>query len=382
MPETFRRDPQKQKYQYRLTHQLPVIEKYTQSLVDEGDKNFLKPAEVESGLASLDSRQLMKDRPEDMSEEDVVGLVKLAAYTEAGTELYAVPFNNAAETYGQGWLSTFNRKVWVPDEKMHASPFVGALLRWDAVSEVQLNAEMKQVQEGLFDYGLDYSPVMATGFGIVQEDLTDHYHGLIGNMAKKSEVNKEYARTVFHVKKRETAHRVFYENFTRMQVIDLLSQGNTEVIDQLAIALSEFTLPGKVIEAVRPYQEQATRYLKLMGADIPELTSQILRHIGNAVDNDPLTAGKLTLNVMERNGVDLPIPFVSTSTARGVLDHTPVLGGRIYKIIGEGILESTKRRLEEDGTEPPKGAEKIERWMKEKIAYQVRNSDIFGGAAA
>lgn len=390
MPEVLtRKHPKNAEFRYDLSEkgQKELIT-YTDKLIAQGSGDFVKRSEVEEALERMDPKQLLKDRPEGMSEEEFVGAYKLAALTETATDLYARAFTDAGTKYGQeAWLNRFTEEVWVPDEKTHDIPFEGVLLRLDAVSEEGFRAEMKQAQEAQFDYGRNFTPVGVVTFGGIQEVLTDHYHGLLGDAAKKSPVNVPLAREIIHVKKRESAHIGYYGKFGIIQIRDMLERGNRDIPQQIAQAGAEFTLPGNVIEVIRQYQEQAPGYLEKFGADVPDLVSRILRTTANMVNRDPVLAGQTMLDVAARREMEI-LPFLPAAWLNAALDYETKSGrinaglewasSRIYGLIGRGMVESTRKRPE--GEQPdPKG---FGEWMEQKIAYKIRHSDIFGGKAA
>jgi hypothetical protein len=68
-------------------------------------------------------RALLAGLPEGMTEDDLVGMLKLAMLTESATDSYAAVFADGAQRYNTPWLTRFNEKVWVPDEHTHYLPY-------------------------------------------------------------------------------------------------------------------------------------------------------------------------------------------------------------------------------------------------------------------
>src|SRR6185295_16803050 len=108
---------------------------------------------------------------------------KLALMTECATESYATVIRERAEMFDADWLARFNDRVWVPDELTHHAPYKYILLNL-GFAESELNREIKETQEKQYvHYGGD-TPVHITTFGMIQEYLTDNWHGLISNLLR------------------------------------------------------------------------------------------------------------------------------------------------------------------------------------------------------
>ena len=186
-----------------------------EGLVDRIQAAPGRMVDVMSFPEKLDTRNVLSTLPEGMSEEDFVGIINLAMLTECATDTYANAITERAKEAGAGWLYRFNEDVWKPDEYMHAEPFKLVLMGL-GFNEAELDKRIDQVQNETFTHTGGDTPVNVTTFGMVQEYLTDHFHGLIGNLLKKT--LPEAANMAFEVKRRETLHMVWYRTMTAIQV--------------------------------------------------------------------------------------------------------------------------------------------------------------------
>ena len=160
-------------------------------------------------------RAVLANLPEGVSEDDFVGILKLALLTECATESYANVISSIGNEFGATWLSRFTQRVWAPDEITHHTPYRLMLLDLGFSCE-ELDREIKDTQEKQYLHTGARTPVNITTFGMIQEYLTDSYHGLIAGMLRKSA--PEAAHMVFRVKRRETLHAAWYRDMTAIQV--------------------------------------------------------------------------------------------------------------------------------------------------------------------
>ena len=178
-----------------------------ESFVDRIQANPGQMVDTASFPKRVDTKAILNHLPEGMTEDDFVGVIKLAMLTECATDIYADAITSRARQAGAGWLAKFNEEIWKPDEYMHSEPFKLILLGLD-FSEAELDRKIDEVQHGTFVHNGGDTPVNVSTFGMVQEYLTDHFHGLIANTLKPS--LPEAARMAFEVKRRETLHMVWY----------------------------------------------------------------------------------------------------------------------------------------------------------------------------
>ena len=177
----------------RLNNLVGQIEANPGELIDLED--------FEARQRDLDMKQVVLDLREGLSEDDLAGILKLALLTECATDSYARAIGERARRFGAGWLTRFNDNVWTPDELTHSDPYKLILMNL-GFSEGELDREIKETQEREFvHYGGD-TPVHVTTFGMVQEYLTDNWHGLIARLLKRASPQAAYMAN--RIKRRET----------------------------------------------------------------------------------------------------------------------------------------------------------------------------------
>ncbi|MGE0686690.1 MAG: hypothetical protein AB7P33_08100 [Dehalococcoidia bacterium] len=261
--------------------------------------------------------------PDELTDEDFAGILKLAMLTECATDLYAAAISERGRQYGAPWLVRFNERVWVPDEYMHAEPFKLALLSL-GFSEEELDREIKETQAGTFVHVGGDSPVNVCTFGMVQEYLTDHYHGLIAKLLKPAA--PKLAKMTFHIKQRETLHMVWYRDMAAMQVA-----ANPALVHDVAYELAKFRLPGNSL--IPELQAKAVDWLPKMGADFTQLTKDLLRHI-YLITGSPKQMGRLAVDISQMKDYGLGMlkgPQIKWALERG--------DGWGHALVGEALLE-------------------------------------------
>ena len=271
----------------------------------------------------VETRKILDHLPEGMSEDDFVGVIKLAMLTECATDIYADAITSRAKIAGADWLATFNEEIWKPDEYMHAEPFKLILLGLD-FSEAELDRKIDEVQHGTFIHNGGDTPVNVSTFGMVQEYLTDHFHGLIADTLKPT--LPEAAHMTYEVKRRETLHMVWYRTMTSIQVAS-----QPELIENVAFEISRFQLPGNTL--VPELQSQAERWLNLMGADIGRITRELGRLMYQTAES-PRLFGQLVLDIVDKK--DLVSGRIKPRHVKWVMEAR---GGWGYTLLGEAILE-------------------------------------------
>ncbi len=265
----------------------------------------------------------LKTLPDELTEEDFSGILKLAMLTECATDLYAAAISERGRQYGAPWLVRFNERVWVPDEYMHAEPFKLALLSL-GYSEEELNREIKETQAGTFVHVGGDTPANVCTFGMVQEFLTDHYHGLIAKLLKPAA--PRLAKMTFHIKQRETLHMVWYRDMAAIQVA-----ANPELVHDVAYELAKFQLPGNSL--IPELQAKAVDWLPKMGADFTQLTKDLLRHI-YLITGSPKQMGRLAVDISQMKDYGLGMlkgPQIKWALERG--------DGWGHTLVGEALLE-------------------------------------------
>jgi hypothetical protein len=294
-----------------------------EAMVDRIEANpgrLLAPTEFE---AEIDTSRVLSTLPDGIGEQDFVGILKLAMLTECATDTYAREITARARMFGASWLERFNEKVWKPDEYLHAEPFKRILLAL-GFNETELDREITETQEREFEHTGGDSPVHVTTFGMVQEYLTDHWHGLISRLLRPSMPGA--AIMTARIKQRETLHTVWYRDMTAMQV-----EANPEFVTEVAEELNHFRLPGNSL--VPQYQSEAERWLPLMGADFTRVVRDMVRLL-HSTAGSPEQLGRLAFELASWK--DARLGVLRPQHIEWAMNR---LGGWGYGLVGEAILE-------------------------------------------
>lgn len=284
---------------------------------------FVSPAEVLEAEARINAKAVVKTLPEGLAEDDLVGILKLAMLTECATETYVSVFEEGAQRHQAGWLHRFTNKVWAPDERTHFLPFKQILLSLGH-SEEELDREIKQVRESHYSHCCGITPVELTTFGMMQEYLTDHWHGLIAGLLKPS--SPEGARLSLAVKRRETLHYMWYRELTAIHIA-----ANPDLIPLVAATANRFRMPGATLAP--QFQSQVPRWMPHMGADFTHVARDIVRHFYVALGSTR-RSGQMLLELAARRGQQFGP--VSPGVLMALFNR---LGGHGYAVLGEAALE-------------------------------------------
>ncbi|HWO94168.1 MAG TPA: hypothetical protein VNL92_05330 [Dehalococcoidia bacterium] len=295
-------------------------------LVDGIEAKPGKPVEIGAFAAmeaNLKVRSVLGTLPNGLSDDDFVGILRLAMLTECATETYGRAIGERARMFDARWLERFNTNVWIPDELSHATPYE-MLLRDLGFAPAQLRRDIRETQQKAFEHKGGDTPVHVTAFGMIQEYLTDHWHGLIGGLLRPS--SPDGSRLVRQVKRRETLHTMWYRDMTALQV-----EAQPRYIAYVAEAMAQFEMPGNSL--VPELQSQASRWLPLMNADFEQLLRDLTRIIYEVMGN-ARSVGKLLGDLAAELGIKLgPIP------ARHLNAAISRLGGPGHGLLGEALLE-------------------------------------------
>ncbi|MBM3940026.1 MAG: hypothetical protein FJ318_03855 [SAR202 cluster bacterium] len=284
---------------------------------------FVSMAECREAQERLRTKDVVASLPEGLTEEDLVGILKLAMLTECATESYAAVFDRGGKQHDAAWLTHFNRRVWVPDELTHFLPFKGMLLDL-GFSDAELEREMRQTREARYDHCCGITPVELTTYGMLQEFLTDNWHGLIANLLRQA--SPEGARLATNVKKRETLHYIWYRELTAVQVA-----ANPELVPSVAGTVLSFEMPGAVLAP--QYQKRALVWMPHMGVDFKRIAREFVRHFYDILGSTR-RSGEFLLEIAARRGYN-----IGPVSPRTLMTWMNRLGGAGYSVIGEAILE-------------------------------------------
>jgi hypothetical protein len=309
------------------TYALPErTTKALEALVDKIEANpgqLIRPAEVEACPSDVDMAQLAASLPEGLSEDDLVGILKLALLTECATESYGDEIQECATRFDAAWLARFNAKVWVPDELTHHLPYKKMLLDL-GFSEAELDREIKDTQQRRYVHYGGPKPIHMTTFAMIQELLTDTYHGLIANLLRPTAPLA--ASMVMQIKRRETLHAVWYRDMTALQI-----EANPEFVAEVAEQANQFEMPS--LSLVPDLHEQGMRWQHSMGAEPEQIIRTLLRYVHEAFGDARLT-GELVVRLAAAQKVSLgPLPAAPIQAALNRL------GGPGYGLVGEAVLE-------------------------------------------
>ena len=268
-------------------------------------------------------RDVVRTLPEGLTEQDLAGILKLALLTECATETYGAAFAERAERFDAPWLARFNERVWVPDELTHHAPYKTILLAL-GFSEDELDREIRATQEIDYVHRGGDTPVHVTTFGIVQEYLTDNWHGLVANLLREASPEAAYMAT--RIKRRETLHTVWYRDMTALQV-----EADPRFVTSVAEGVLKFEMPANTLAP--ELQHNVRRWMPLMGADFERISRDLVRLIYETLSDTRLAGAMLVEIAAEK---DFALGPISPRLIRGALDR---LGGPGYGLLGEALLE-------------------------------------------
>ncbi len=309
------------------TYAIPTsAHKTLDALVDKVEANpgrMVDPAEIADLKGTMDVRATMDQLPEGLSEDDFTGILKLAMLTECATDSYATAIQERSDTYDTPWLGRFNQNVWVPDERCHADPYREMFLTL-GYSEAELDAEILETQEREYIHRSGDTPVHITTFGMIQEYLTDNWHGLIADLLKSSSPAASHIAN--RIKQRETLHTIWYRDMTALQV-----EANPHLIQHVGEALVGFRMPGQ--ELLPALQNRVPGWLPSMNANFDLMTKDLVRHIHGSLGDSLHNSGELLVSIAAER--DMKLGPVHPSHLRKALNR---LGGPGYGLIGEALL--------------------------------------------
>ena len=305
-------------------HSLPAETiDHLERMVDHIEANPGKLIDPKEYDTDLNMSGVLKTLPEGVSEDDLFGILKLAMLTECATDSYAAAISERGRQYDAPWLVRFNERVWAPDEYMHAEPFKLALLSL-GFSEAELDREIRETQEKPFIHVGGDIPVQVTTFGMVQEYLTDHYHGLIARLLKPGAPRA--SQMAFAIKKRETLHMIWYRDMTAIQVA-----ANPDFVHNVADELVRFRLPGNSL--IPDLQSRAIEWLPKMGADFGQVARDLVRHLHAIVGSEKLL-GRMVADMAQHK--DFGLGALKGRQVKWALERG---NGWAYSLVGEAVLE-------------------------------------------
>jgi hypothetical protein len=284
---------------------------------------MIQPGEFDELAGRVGTTAVLETLPEGLTEDDFAGILKLALLTESATDSYGSVFADSAREHDAGWLARFNHDVWVPDERTHHAPFKLMLLGL-GFSEDELDREIRQAQEVDYIHHCGTTPVHLTTFGVVQEYLTDNWHGKVADLMKSAA--PEAAYMAYRIKQRETLHTVWYRDMTALQV-----EANPHLLPHVAETLMNFEMPGNTVAPEQ--QARARDWLPLLGVDFERISRDLVRLVYE-IAGSTRNSGRLLVEIAAQKGVAL-----GPLSARHIQLALNRLGGPGYGLLGEAMLE-------------------------------------------
>jgi hypothetical protein len=230
-------------------------------------------------------------------------------------------------------------------------------------SEAEIDRDVDEARERQYEHGGGDTPVHVSTFGMVQEYLTDHWHGLIARILKPAAPGAAFATN--QIKRRETLHTIWYRDMTALQI-----EANPELATYVSEELHRFRMPGN---SVAPdLQARAAAWLPLMNTDFARVARDLVRLVYQTVSS-PNLAGRLALDLAARRGVG--IGPISPRLVAAALDRC---GGRGYGLVGEALLQrfGLSYLYESDESETASPARRLRarfrRWLVSKLPEQVQ----------
>ncbi len=278
------------------------LEKLTAGIIAKPGK-FVDPKDCQEIVDQLNFSELKKqilaiiEEKFNLTEVDFLGILRLAYLTEVPTWKYTNEFVRCAQAaFGaNSWLENFTLKVWTPDEELHAAPFL-LLLMIFGYSEEQLRREADEVEAINFVHVGGKTAVHVTTFGVLQEFLTDNWHGLIAMILKLASALA--ALLAIWVKRRETLHRVWYSKMTSIMVLDNPSQ-NIPIVAESSVL---FELPGNSL--IPHIQRWAEMWIKKVGG-VDDIIENTIHYAFDMVGGNTTNLGHLGLEYIERKRLNV-----------------------------------------------------------------------------
>ncbi len=297
-----------------------------EALVDEiqarpGD--LIDVNEIRMSADRLNIREVVSSLPEGFDEDDFVGVLKLAMLTECATDSYAAVFEQGAKDYDAPWLGRFNRDIWVPDEHTHYTPYKPMLLSM-GFSEDELEREMREIRAKHYEHCCGSTPIELTTYGVIQEYLTDNWHGLISKLLRERAPYASHCANL--VKRRETLHTVWYRDMTAVML-----EENPDMLSMVTDTMLSFEMPGTSL--VPDLGNRATEWMGKLEMDFKRIAIDFVRIFSEAAGTMRRN-GELLVDIAVRRGYSMG-PFPPKMVQRAL----NLLGGPGYGLLGEAVLE-------------------------------------------
>jgi hypothetical protein len=161
-------------------------------------------------------------------------------------------------------------------------------------------------------------------YGVIQEYLTDNWHGLIANLLKPAAPYASHCANV--IKRRETLHTIWYRDMAALQV-----EENPELLTLVAKTVLGFQMPGTRL--VPQFGTRALEWMNEMNQDFSRIARDLVRNFSDMAGTIKRT-GQLLMDIAVLRGY--PIGPFSPRLVQRTLN---ALGGPGYGLMGEAILD-------------------------------------------
>lgn len=284
---------------------------------------MIRPGEFDELQERVQARAAGRNLPDGLDSDDLAGILRLTLLTECATESYARLFEGGAARYAAPWLGRFVRDVWTPDEQTHADPYKLMLLDL-GYGDAELDDQVRETQQREYRHAGGETPFHLTVFGMLQEHLTDTWHGLVARLLEPGAPEAAWMAT--RIKRRETLHSIWYRDMSALQL-----EGNPALLGHLVETLLLFKMPGNSL--VPELQASAHAWMPAMGLDHERLRKDLVRLMHHVV-GDVRTTGALMLQLAAERGDRL-----GPLRAKHVRAAVNRLGGPGQGLLGEALLE-------------------------------------------
>lgn len=307
---------------YQMTDAgIEKLDAYSAGIVDNPGQ-MIDPRVFEEIEDQIDLARLVPGLANTIPYEDLVNALRLALLTESATDTYSVQFQEVAKNHGAGWLSSFNERVWDPDEQTHRTPYFRTLVSMGC-DPAELRREMRQAQERQFDRRGANDPASITMFGTNQELITDGYHGSVAFTIKP--YAPLAAHGIFLVKKREKLHTEWYRKMTAIQI-----EHNPDLLANAAYITAHFEMPEA--QVAPQYAPMGGEYWEMMGMDRQQVMKDMMR-VFHQLTNDVNKTGQFLLDVGAERGMH--VKGISVKFLRSLFMQLHATG-----FLGEVVLQA------------------------------------------
>lgn len=171
----------------------------------------------------------------DLVDPDLLQCLRFVAEVESNPEAPAQNLLGSADRSGATWQRRFIEDTWLPEEQMHGVLLRECAIRYGAVTQPLIDAEIERVRQRGFPIGANYTSLKANIYGWMQEDTTWKFY-----QAMLSRARDPTLKTILNdIAKQENFHRHVY-----FQGAKTTLEYNPNVSREVVEAVSQFVMPG------------------------------------------------------------------------------------------------------------------------------------------